>query len=589
MDWNNINRDRDTSGLGPIEYDQSKVPALIRKHANNVRGKSYGQQVREAQARNAEYAGLIASESCVLAKNADYIAKDTQNRFKDQIDGTTNSDEIIDARRPFGKEAFSTLGERLNTEHHGLRSDINGIGVSPIHYGETGNGVTPETQVITSAFEHGDYVLLPQGKTYVIDDVIDIPTGKILDFNHCVVKFLNGNSSFNISPNAILRNARVRIDGSIFQDNPIVNFDGNKQFFLGDTETHAVQNVSAEKTGGEYHRQGEFIHLNATQESDGKAAVISGIQLENIKSFRFEYGIRITLSGKTNSEKTSYVTGNIVRGYHSYHPSKAIWEDDLVGNNVQLSDNCYEDVQVRADYLPITFLRLVGRLNIFRSFIPWYYHRATNTDQFVIKGSYNHIEGTMPSYNSDVVQDTGKRNTIISINTGVPTYKIQNLVTEFSPRTLLSGVSHVIPLNLFRLQNTIDSKTAATDLMTFKYRKQDINTGVVKVDFKSFGSAKINTTRYFLMYVNGEYIIGGSSGLVQSDAYNVNAKFVIARYDNSQLTVRCILVTEDGQKYAGRKFIDVSNADEINLQVTFRSGNNGDMICYYREANMIKP
>lgn len=93
MDWNNINENRDTNGLGPIEYyDQSKVPSLIRKHADNVRGKTYGQQVREAQARNAEYAGLIASESSVLAKNADYIAKDTQNHFKDQIDGTTNSD-----------------------------------------------------------------------------------------------------------------------------------------------------------------------------------------------------------------------------------------------------------------------------------------------------------------------------------------------------------------------------------------------------------------------------------------------------------------------------------------------------------------
>ncbi len=63
MDWNNINTDRDTSGLGPIEYDQSRVPNLIRKYADDVRTKTYGQEVREAQARNAEYAGLIASEA----------------------------------------------------------------------------------------------------------------------------------------------------------------------------------------------------------------------------------------------------------------------------------------------------------------------------------------------------------------------------------------------------------------------------------------------------------------------------------------------------------------------------------------------
>ena len=115
MDWNNINRDIDTSGLGPIEYDQSKVPTLIRKHADDVRTKTYGQEVREAQARNAEYAGLIASEAKKTANNADTLSKDTQNRFKDQIEGTTNSDEIIDARRPFGAEtAFQTIGERLD-------------------------------------------------------------------------------------------------------------------------------------------------------------------------------------------------------------------------------------------------------------------------------------------------------------------------------------------------------------------------------------------------------------------------------------------------------------------------------------------
>ena len=117
MDWNNINRDRDTSGLGPIEYDQTKVPALIRKHADNVRTKTYGQEVREAQARNAEVAGLIASEAESKATNSELLSKDTQNRFKDQIEGTTNADEVIDARRPLGaNNAFATLNDRLEYE-----------------------------------------------------------------------------------------------------------------------------------------------------------------------------------------------------------------------------------------------------------------------------------------------------------------------------------------------------------------------------------------------------------------------------------------------------------------------------------------
>lgn len=115
MDWNNINTDRDTTGLGPIEYDQTKVPATVRKYADNVRTKTYGQENRESIARNAEYSGLIASEAKETANTADILSKDISNRFRDQIEGTTNSDEVIDARRPSGAEtAFQTIGERLD-------------------------------------------------------------------------------------------------------------------------------------------------------------------------------------------------------------------------------------------------------------------------------------------------------------------------------------------------------------------------------------------------------------------------------------------------------------------------------------------
>ncbi|MGH2116625.1 hypothetical protein [Aerococcus sp. L_32] len=131
MDWNNINENKDTNGLGPIEYDQSKVPQLIRKHADNVRSKSYGQEVREAQARNAEVAGLIASEAENIANDADFLSKDTQNRFKDQIEGTTNSDEVIDARRPFGADsAYQTLGDRLDATEGKLNVTDESLGIA---------------------------------------------------------------------------------------------------------------------------------------------------------------------------------------------------------------------------------------------------------------------------------------------------------------------------------------------------------------------------------------------------------------------------------------------------------------------------
>ena len=87
MDWNNINTDRDTSGLGPIEYDQTKVPALIRQYADDVRTKTYGQEVREAQARNAEYAGLLASEALGISNDIE----NTFNSLKQEI-----TDNVLD-------------------------------------------------------------------------------------------------------------------------------------------------------------------------------------------------------------------------------------------------------------------------------------------------------------------------------------------------------------------------------------------------------------------------------------------------------------------------------------------------------------
>ena len=165
MDWNNINRDRDTSGLGPIEYDQSKVPALIRKHADNVRTKTYGLEVREAQARNAEYAGLISSESMSLASNANLISKDTQNRFKDQIEGTTNSDEVIDARRPTNGVAFSTLNERIEAQVQHVTYAMFGVNADKKYFNPN-DGKYYLDEEFTNEYDHNDGIEIKQAHEY---------------------------------------------------------------------------------------------------------------------------------------------------------------------------------------------------------------------------------------------------------------------------------------------------------------------------------------------------------------------------------------------------------------------------------------
>lgn len=146
MGWNNINEDRDTICLGPIEYDQSKVPSLIRKHADNVRGKSYGQQVREAQARNAEYAGLIASEAINKASNADLLSRDTLARFEDQISGSTDINELLDARRNNKGFTFKTLKSRLDAVEDR---------VSILQFGAVADGLTDISDALEEAVAEG--------------------------------------------------------------------------------------------------------------------------------------------------------------------------------------------------------------------------------------------------------------------------------------------------------------------------------------------------------------------------------------------------------------------------------------------------
>lgn len=160
-------RPEDLQELGPIEYDQSQVPSVSRKHAENVRRKVYGPDLQESLARGIEYAGLVSNESNKLAKGAVVLSKDTQARFKDQIEGTTNSDEVIDARRPFGAdEAYQTLGERLDDSDGKLDvvdERVNDIYVNIKDFGVVADGITDDTEAIQTALNSGKKLLWSDG------------------------------------------------------------------------------------------------------------------------------------------------------------------------------------------------------------------------------------------------------------------------------------------------------------------------------------------------------------------------------------------------------------------------------------------
>lgn len=116
MDWNNLNTDRDASSLGPIEYDQTKVPALIRKHADNVRTKTYGQEVREAQARNAEIAGLIASEAVDISNETKERQDTIETQFNSVQQELTDKDPISAPEIIAARNGEETLSDRLESD-----------------------------------------------------------------------------------------------------------------------------------------------------------------------------------------------------------------------------------------------------------------------------------------------------------------------------------------------------------------------------------------------------------------------------------------------------------------------------------------
>lgn len=158
-------KDEDLKELGPVEYDQSKVPEVSKKHAENVRRKAYLPDMTESFARGVEYAGLIASEADSKATSADSLSKDTQNRFNDQIAATTNSDEVIDARRPTNGVAFSTLNERIEAQVQHVTYAMFGVNADKKYFNPI-DGKYYLDEEFTTEYTHNDAIEIKRAHEY---------------------------------------------------------------------------------------------------------------------------------------------------------------------------------------------------------------------------------------------------------------------------------------------------------------------------------------------------------------------------------------------------------------------------------------
>src|SRR5699024_5162651 len=91
---------------------------------------------------------------------------DVENRFDDQIAGNTDIDEVIDARRPEGEEAYPTLRKRLDEEHQEVTARFAQLAININDLGADPTGSADSTEAIERAINlagNGGTVLIPKG------------------------------------------------------------------------------------------------------------------------------------------------------------------------------------------------------------------------------------------------------------------------------------------------------------------------------------------------------------------------------------------------------------------------------------------
>lgn len=101
-------------------YDAEETSVQALKDANDLGNQAIsdanklGNEAKQISIEKGNESISIAKENEKVANEANLIAKDTNDRMNQIIGGTTDNAEIIDARKPLGKDPYTTIGERMN-------------------------------------------------------------------------------------------------------------------------------------------------------------------------------------------------------------------------------------------------------------------------------------------------------------------------------------------------------------------------------------------------------------------------------------------------------------------------------------------
>lgn len=117
-------KDEDLKELGPIEYDQSKVPEVSKKHAENVRRKAYLPDMTESFARGLEYAGLIANEAVDISNETKGRQDTVETQFNSVQQELTDKDPISAPELIAARNGEANLKARLDKEQQQVNAQL---------------------------------------------------------------------------------------------------------------------------------------------------------------------------------------------------------------------------------------------------------------------------------------------------------------------------------------------------------------------------------------------------------------------------------------------------------------------------------
>lgn len=160
-------KDEDLKELGPIEYDQSKVPEVSKKHAENVRRKVYLPDMTESFARGVEYAGLMSSVATKTAQDTQ-LRQDSLEAYNAQVIAEMTDKDVISAPELIeARGSYATLNQRLEASEEQLY--LNPKYLPAPYVSAKMDGVSDDATAVQSAVNilsalGGGTVFLPAGE-----------------------------------------------------------------------------------------------------------------------------------------------------------------------------------------------------------------------------------------------------------------------------------------------------------------------------------------------------------------------------------------------------------------------------------------